>query len=57
MLPLVTADLSELQIATIPNLYVAGCDLGGISNRGYIGGLAHALVTGRAAGTAAATGG
>lgn len=56
MLPLVTADLSELQIATIPNLYVAGCDLGGISNRGYIGGLAHALVTGRAAGTAAATG-
>lgn len=57
MLPLVSADLAELQIAAIPNLYVAGCDLGGISTRGYIGGLAHALVTGRAAGTAAASGG
>lgn len=56
MLPMVTADLSEMQIAAIPNLYVAGCDLGGISNRGYMGGLAHALVTGRAAGTAAASG-
>lgn len=55
MLPMVTADLSEMQIAAIPNLYVAGCDLGGISNRGYMGGLSHALVTGRAAGTAAAS--
>ncbi|MFH1605336.1 MAG: FAD-dependent oxidoreductase [Pseudomonadota bacterium] len=54
MLPMVSADLSELQTAAIPNLYVAGCDLGGISNRGYMGGLSHALVTGRAAGTAAA---
>ena len=57
MLPMVTADLSEIQTAAIPNLYVAGCDLGGISNRGYMGGLSHALVTGRAAGTAAASGG
>jgi succinate dehydrogenase/fumarate reductase flavoprotein subunit len=55
MLPMVTADLSEIQTAAIPNLYVAGCDLGGISNRGYMGGLSHALVTGRAAGTAAAS--
>jgi len=56
MLPMVTADLSEIQTAAIPNLYVAGCDLGGISNRGYMGGLSQALVTGRAAGTAAASG-
>lgn len=55
MLPMATADLSEMQIAAIPNLYVAGCDLGGISNRSYMGGLAHALVTGRAAGTTAAS--
>ena len=54
MLPMVTADVSEIQTAAIPNLYVAGCDLGGISNRGYMGGLSHALVTGRAAGTVAA---
>ncbi len=57
MLPMVTADLSEIQTSAIPNLYVAGCDLGGISNRGYMGGLSNALVTGRAAGTAAASGG
>ena len=54
MLPMVTADRSEMQIAAIPNLFVAGCDLGGISNRGYMGGLSHALVTGRAAGATAA---
>jgi succinate dehydrogenase/fumarate reductase flavoprotein subunit len=57
MLPMVRADLSEIQTAVIPNLYVAGCDLGGISNRGYMGGLSQALVTGRAAGTAAASAG
>lgn len=56
MLPLVTADLAEMQFGAISNLYAAGCDLGGISTRGYMGGLAHALVTGRAAGTAAASG-
>ena len=55
MLPMVTAELSEMQTAAIPHLYVAGCDLGGISNRGYMGGLSQALVTGRAAGAAAAS--
>jgi len=55
MLPMVTAELSEIQTAAIPNLYAAGCDLGGVSNRGYMGGLSQALVTGRAAGTAAAS--
>lgn len=55
LLPMVTAELSEIQTAAIPNLYVAGCDLGGISNRGYMGGLSHALVTGRSAGRAAAS--
>jgi succinate dehydrogenase/fumarate reductase flavoprotein subunit len=55
MLPLLTADRDELQVAAIPNLYVAGCDVGGFSNRSYMGGLAQALVTGRAAGAAAAS--
>jgi succinate dehydrogenase/fumarate reductase flavoprotein subunit len=53
-LPLVTADAAELQIGAIPNLYAAGSDVGGFSNESYMGGLAQALVTGRAAGTAAA---
>ena len=57
MFPMVTADRSEMQTAAIPNLYVAGCDLGGISNRGYMGRLSHALVTGRAAGTSATSSG
>jgi succinate dehydrogenase/fumarate reductase flavoprotein subunit len=56
MLPMVTAHVSEMRIAEIPNLYVAGCDLGGISNWGYMGGLSQALVTGRTAGATAASG-
>lgn len=40
--------------APIPGLFAAGCDLGGISSGGYMGGLAAALVTGRVAGQSAA---
>lgn len=39
----------------IPGLYAAGADIGGLSNVGYAGGLAPAYITGRWAGTAAAT--
>ena len=53
-LSLVTAAFSEMRFGRIPNLYAAGCDLGGVSNRGYMGGLATALVTGRTAAAAAA---
>jgi len=53
-LPLTIADHSEVRFNTIPNLYAAGCDLGNISNGGYIGGLATALTTGRPAGRGAA---
>ena len=56
MLPLLKAGRDELQIAAIPNLYAAGCDVGGLSTRSYMGGLAQALVTGRIAGAGAATG-
>jgi hypothetical protein len=49
----VTAQPSELQFFGIPNLYAAGCDLGGFSTRDYMGGLATALVTGRIAGKSA----
>jgi succinate dehydrogenase/fumarate reductase flavoprotein subunit len=55
MLPLLKADRDELQTGTIPNLYAAGCDVGGFSNRSYMGGLAQALVTGRIAGAGAAS--
>lgn len=54
MLPLVTADASELQVTPIEGLYVAGCDVGGTNSVAYMGGLAHALVTGRTAGASAA---
>lgn len=54
MLPLVTAPRDELQVAAIPGLYAAGCDVGGFSTNGYMGGLAQALVTGRTAGASAA---
>lgn len=37
----------------VPGLYATGCDLGGASSGGYMGGLATALVTGRTAGAAA----
>lgn len=49
----VIAPSGEMRIAEIPGLHVAGCDLGGVSTVGYIGGLAHALVTGRTAGATA----
>lgn len=52
----VIAPSGEMSIAEIPGLYVAGCDLGGVSTVGYIGGLAHALVTGKTAGETAADG-
>ncbi|HWI82365.1 FAD-dependent oxidoreductase [Ramlibacter sp.] len=54
MLPLVTAPPDELQVAPIPGLHAAGCDVGGFSTSGYLGGLAQALVSGRIAGAAAA---
>ena len=56
MLPLTIAPREELQAGFIPNLYAAGCDVGGFSTRAYMGGLAQALVTGRVAGAAAASG-
>jgi succinate dehydrogenase/fumarate reductase flavoprotein subunit len=52
---LVKADISELRFTAIPNLYAVGCDIGGVSTRGYMGGLATALVTGRIAGANAAS--
>jgi succinate dehydrogenase/fumarate reductase flavoprotein subunit len=54
MLPLITTERDGLQVGVIPNLYVAGCDVGGFSTQSYMGGLAQALVTGRTAGNAAA---
>jgi succinate dehydrogenase/fumarate reductase flavoprotein subunit len=54
MLPLVRAPAEDLQLAAIPRLYAAGCDVGGISGASYMGGLAQALVTGRIAGAQAA---
>jgi len=54
MLPLLKAGRDELQVAAIPNLYAAGCDVGGFSTKSYMGGLAQALVTGRIAGAGAA---
>ncbi len=55
-LPLITADVTELSAGAFPNLFAAGCDIGGISTSGYMGGLATALVTGRIAGEMAAAG-
>jgi succinate dehydrogenase/fumarate reductase flavoprotein subunit len=48
------ADASDLRLEPIPGLFAAGCDVGGISNWGYMGGLSQALVTGRIAGESAA---
>lgn len=53
-LPLVTAARDEFQFAAIPNLFAAGCDVGGFSTNAYMGGLAQALVSGRVAGACAA---
>jgi succinate dehydrogenase/fumarate reductase flavoprotein subunit len=52
-LPLVRAEWGELDYLPIPNLFAAGCDVGGVHAYGYMGGLATALVTGRRAGKAA----
>lgn len=54
-LPLVSAEPSELTHTVIDGLYAVGCDAGGFSAHGYMGGLSAALVTGRIAGSAAAT--
>lgn len=54
-LPLVTAARDEFQFAAVPNLFAAGCDVGGFSTNAYLGGLAQALVSGRIAGAVAAS--
>lgn len=54
LLPLVKAPADELQVGTVPGLFAAGCDVGGVSGRSYMGGLAQALVTGLVACTQAA---
>ena len=54
MLPLVKAPAEDLLVTPVPNLYAAGCDVGGVSGWSYMGGLAQALVTGRVAGARAA---
>ncbi|HJN88177.1 MAG: FAD-binding protein [Dehalococcoidia bacterium] len=53
-LPLAIAENSEVRISPIPHLYAAGCDVGNVSNAGYLGGLATALASGRRAGQGAA---
>ncbi|UFW43130.1 FAD-binding protein [Bradyrhizobium sp. WSM471] len=52
-LSLIKADRDEVSLTPMANLYAAGCDLGGISTRGYLGGLATALVTRQIAGASA----
>ena len=47
-------DLGNYRETVIPGLYAAGCDVGNISHRAYMGGLACALVTGMTAGRQAA---
>jgi hypothetical protein len=54
-LPLARAPADELHFTPVPGLFAAGCDVGGISGRSYMGGLAQALVTGRVAGTQGAS--
>ena len=56
LLPLARCPDDEYQSRPVGRLYAAGCDVGGITGRGYLGGLATALVTGRIAGRAAASG-
>lgn len=46
--------VEDVRQAPLPGLFAAGCDVGNISNLGYAGGLATALVTGRVAGGEAA---
>jgi succinate dehydrogenase/fumarate reductase flavoprotein subunit len=38
---------ATVESTPVPNLYCAGVDVGGVNNRGYMGGLANALVTGK----------
>jgi succinate dehydrogenase/fumarate reductase flavoprotein subunit len=54
-LPLAVAEPSELALRSIPGLFAIGCDAGGFSAHGYMGGLSTALVTGLIAGRLAAT--
>lgn len=51
-----TSDGESIRCRSIPGLYAAGADIGGVNNRGYMGGLSTALVTGRLAGEQAALG-
>jgi succinate dehydrogenase/fumarate reductase flavoprotein subunit len=53
-LPLLSTEPSELTTGSIAGLYSAGCDAGGFSAHGYMGGLSTALVTGPIAGREAA---
>ena len=48
------APVADMRAEPIPGLFACGCDIGGISNWGYMGGLSQALVTGRTAGRSAA---
>lgn len=50
----VRAPASDMRSDAIPGLFACGCDVGGFSNWGYMGGLSQALVTGRTAGQSAA---
>lgn len=53
-LPMVVVEHNDVAYGALPRLFAAGCDVGGISGQGYMGGLATALVTGRKAGEQAA---
>lgn len=53
-LALAFAAPTELRMDAIAALFAAGCDIGDVSNRGYMGGLATALTTDRIAGQGAA---
>jgi succinate dehydrogenase/fumarate reductase flavoprotein subunit len=47
-------ELRDYREVAVPGLFAAGGDVGNVSHRGYAGGLATALTTGRAAGRSAA---
>jgi succinate dehydrogenase/fumarate reductase flavoprotein subunit len=47
-------EIDAYREATIPGLYAAGCDVGNVHHRGYLGALASGLVIGRVAGQQAA---
>jgi succinate dehydrogenase/fumarate reductase flavoprotein subunit len=47
-------EVDRYRESAIPGLYAAGCDLGNVHHRGYVGGLACGLVAGRTAGREAA---